>query len=124
MKRGSGTIYVIIAILIVAAAVSGVVLVGPVYQHKWKFGKSMEDTVRSFDSIGEEKMYADLITIAKELGLPPLTEDNFYFEGGEVGQPALLQCEYIEDLKLPGGKIYPMRVLIEVNIPKLPARPF
>lgn len=124
MNRGQGKLFVIIAILIVATAITGVVLLGPIYQHKWKFGKAMEDGLRGFDSTGEDKMYENLITVARELGLPRLSEDNFYFEGGEVGQPALLQCEYIENIHLPGGRPYPMRILIEIPIAKLPARPF
>jgi hypothetical protein len=124
MNRGQGKLFVIVAILIVAVAVTGVVMVGPVYQRKWKFGKQMEDDLRAFDATGEENMYEELIREARAVNLPPLTVDDFYFEGGEVGQPALLQCEYIENIKLPGGRIYPMRILIEINIAKLPSRAF
>ena len=124
MNRGEGKYYVIIAILFVAALVYGVVLFGPVYQHKWKFHQDMEETVRMFDKIGEEEMYAFLIRKAKALGLPPLTEENFYWEGGEVGQPALLQCEYYETINFPGGKTYKMRILVEEKIDKLPPRSF
>ncbi|OGP59193.1 MAG: hypothetical protein A2V67_07815 [Deltaproteobacteria bacterium RBG_13_61_14] len=124
MNRGEGKFYVIAAILIVAVTVTGVVMLGPVYQRKWKFGKQMEEDLRAFDATGEERMYEDMIREARAIRLPPLTVDDFYFEGGEVGQPALLQCEYIENIKLPGGRIYPMRILIEINIAKLPTRPF
>lgn len=124
MNRGEGKFIIVVLLLVLATVIGGVVVVGPVYQRKWKYGKMMEEALRAFDATGEYKMYENLIRQAKEVGLPPLTEEDFYFEGGEVGKPALLQCEYIENLKLPGGRIRPMRILIEVYIPKLPARAF
>ena len=125
MNRGEGKLYVIIGVLIVAAAVGVLIYMGPIYQRKWKMTAEMKDAIRMYDKIGEEQMYEYLIRKGKEIELPPLTaEDSFYFEGGTVGEPALLQCEYTEYIRLPGLKPYPRRILIEINIQKLPARSF
>jgi len=66
----------------------------------------------------QETMIQNLIEKAKELGLPPLNYQNFYFEGG-VGKESLIQCRYTEVITLPGNYSIQIKMLAEKKI-KIP----
>ena len=119
-NRGEGKFYVIIAFLMLAALIYGVVLFGPVFQRKWKFGNDMEETLRiGFAREGPDKVIADSIHKAKALGLPPLTEENFTCDDCEVGQMSNFTCDYTEKIEFPGDKVYvmPMHTEVKIKIP-------
>ena len=123
-NRGEGKFYVILGLLLLAGLVYGVVLFGPVFQRKWKFGNDMEDTLRvGFAREGADKVISDSIHKAQALGLPPLTEDDFTCDPCEVDQMSNFTCDYTEKIEFPGGKVYEMPIHIEVKI-KIPPPAF
>lgn len=124
MNRGEGKYYVILGLLIVAGLVYAIVLFGPVYQRKLKFANDMEDTLRvEFARGGLEQVVPDVINKAKELGLPPLTADDFNCDDCEVQKESTFTCDYKEQIEFPGDKVYVMPIHIEVKI-KIPPAPF
>ena len=88
------------------------------YLRKARFEKEMEEVMRELSRSDQETMIQNLIKKAKELGLPPLTYQNFYFQGG-VGKESLLQCRYTEVITLPGNYSIQIKMLAEKKI-KIP----
>jgi len=124
MNRGQSKFWVIVAVLIVGGLVYGVVLFGPIYQHKWKFDKEMEDTLRiEYARQGEDKVIEDLIRKAQAIGLPHLTEENFNCAECEAEKMSTFTCDYKERIEFPGGNFYDMPIHIEIRI-KIPPPAF
>lgn len=119
MRRGGTKFNIIILLLIFVIVGYGTAKFGGPYLRKEKFEKEMENFMRRYARMGESLMIADLIKQAEVIGLPPLTKDNFHFEG-DVGVDSVLTCTYVEQIKFPGGKVYNWQLVAEKRM-KIPA---
>jgi len=114
-----GAKFNIAIILCVLALVGwGVAVFTAPYLRKARFENRMADWMREYRKIGYDAMIEELIKEAKKAGLPPLTEENFEFEG-DVGQESVLRCHYQEAIKLPRGRYYVINMVLEKQI-KIP----
>ena len=86
------------------------------YLRKARFQKLMGQYMQEYRYMqGEQELFKQLIEEAEKLGIPPLTPDNFEFQGG-VGQDSTLRCSYSEFIKLPGNKYYRIDLTAEKSL--------
>jgi len=119
LLSGGTKVNVIIGLLVLVIIGWAVAMFSRPYLRKSKFEHMMADEMREIAKTNDpEAMITDLITEAQGLGLPPLTRDDFFFEGGK-GKPSLLRVKYTEKIRLFDDKWYiiPMVAEKELNIP-------
>jgi len=116
---GGTKVNVIIGLLALVAIGWAVAMFSRPYLRQSKFEHMMGDEMREVAKTNDpEAMITNLITDAQTLGLPLLTRDDFFFEGGK-GKPSLLRVKYTEKIRLFDDKWYviPMVAEKELNIP-------
>jgi len=119
-RLSGGTKFNVFLVLVFLVAVGwAVATFSAPYLRKDKLENTMADRMRFLSKSNVEDMIIDLTDEAKKIGLPPLTRENFYFEGGP-GQDSLLRVKYVEKIKLYDDKWYVMPLVAEkeLHIPK------
>jgi hypothetical protein len=118
-KLAGGTkVNVIIAICILVGIGFGVARFSQPYLLNARFETIMSQHMRELVKTNEDDMIADLIQEAHKLGLPPLSRDDFYFEGGP-GKPSVMRVKWTAKIQLWDDKYYiiPMTAEKELQIP-------
>ena len=115
---GGAKLNIFIVLCVLALVGWGAAVFSAPYLRKSRFENRMADWMREYRKIGYDAMIEELIKEAKKVGLPPLTEENFEFEG-DVEQESVLRCKYSEFIKLPAGRYYRID-LVAVKQLKIP----
>ncbi len=100
-EAGMSKIWIVVIALLVVGGIFGSATYIPIYGKKGKIEERLESSMFKLDMLGEDLMFEQLQAWFDQEKIAIDAYEDCVFEG-ELGQPGVFYCDYVETVKYPG----------------------